>query len=127
MLSDPRPVEQLPMAPTRLLPDLPANSVETRIAHAWLRLGGIEEQWGDLTGRSLRLTEIRALCPDIPRTDFDNAVRRLEQHPDAWVIPEDDQQHLTPADRDAAVRVGIKDLHLIRFAPTGISAIGGRR
>ena len=76
------------------------------------QLGGGEAQLGRVVQRVLR----DALA-DVSRDDLDTALRELDRARDVDLIPEENQKTLTPADRAAAVVVGVDHHHLLRIAP----------
>lgn len=99
------PVPQTP-APRKPDPEPSAADVEGRIRAAYAELAGEPGAW-------VSLTRLRPRLSDVPRTEFDEALRRLNRHADVNIIPESNQKMLADADRDAAVRIGEQDKHLL--------------
>lgn len=59
------------------------------------------------------LTRLRRLFPDVPKADFDQALRELSRASDVNIAPESNQKILTAEDRAAAVRIGRQNKHLL--------------
>lgn len=69
--------------------------------------------WALANGRTwVLLTEVRDLI-DATKGEIDAALRLMERQTGVHLAPEADQKQLTRADRDAAVRIGGRDKHLI--------------
>jgi hypothetical protein len=64
-------------------------------------------------GEFVRLRELRLRLPDIPRADLDSALVALFTAQRINLIPQENQQALTDADRESALRVGGENKHLI--------------
>lgn len=64
-------------------------------------------------GDWVRLAKIRLLLGDAQRLDVDRTLRRMARQPDVRIVPDEDQKSLTAADREAAVRIGEHDNHLL--------------
>ncbi len=75
--------------------------------------GGDDGDW-------VSITRLRALLPDVSRSDFDQAVRDLHRQPGVNVEGRPDRWALNQADHDAAVTIAGEPRHLIaiqRLAP----------
>ncbi len=82
------------------------GDVEALIRTAYWKLASRPQEW-------VRLTDVRPLLEGAPRAEVDAVLKRMEQAPDVHLAPEADQKTLTDTDREAAVRVGGKDQHLL--------------
>ncbi len=93
-------------------PVIPGHEpAEDRIRGAYNQLAGDP---GDL----IPLAQLRAAVPDVPKEDFDQAVKDLAvKAGDAAVEEQTNQKTLTQADRDAAVHIGGRDQHLLGIDP----------
>jgi hypothetical protein len=65
------------------------------------------------TGEFVKLSELRLRLPDIARADLDEALVALFTAQRINLIPQENQQALTDADRESALRVGDENKHLI--------------
>lgn len=64
------------------------------------------------------ITDLRRELSNMPRADVDEALVRLaRQDPNVSVVPETKQLSLTPADREAALRMGNQDKHWLLINP----------
>ncbi len=95
------------------LPDAPAGP-DTSLA---LRIRGAYTELAAKPGAWVALVRLRNALADVPRDDLDTALRELDRARDVDLIPEENQKTLTPADRAAAVVVGVDHHHLLRIAP----------
>jgi hypothetical protein len=86
-------------------PVTPDGDVEGRIRAAYRQLAREPRDW-------VRLAELRPLV-GAAREEVDTALRQLNRSHRASIIPEQNQRVLTPADEDAAVRIGGENKHLI--------------
>lgn len=87
----------------------PAPDLQDRIRLAYGKLAGSP---GDLVS----LTQLRPLLADTPRGPVDAALRQMSRARRANLVPQANQKTLSLADRDAAVRIGNEDCHLISVA-----------
>ncbi|OMC36950.1 hypothetical protein A5740_05805 [Mycobacterium sp. GA-1841] len=83
-----------------------AASPEVRLRTAYSGLAARPGGW-------VSLRSLRQAVPELPRPTVDAALISLYQQPGVSLIPEENQKVLTPADRDAAVKIGNQDKHLI--------------
>ncbi|MEO5875993.1 MAG: hypothetical protein ABIS86_18695 [Streptosporangiaceae bacterium] len=91
----------------RAVPATDAHAdLETRIREAYWSVADKPQDW-------VLLTEVRPLLGDAARAEVDSVLRQLERLPGVHLAPEADQKTLTGADRDAAVRIGGADQHLL--------------
>jgi hypothetical protein len=86
----------------------PAEEVELDVA---LRKAYAEIAPGQ--GELVSLAELRPRLGGADRSAVDAALVALSSAPDVRIIPESNQKTLTAAQRDAAVRIGNQDRHLI--------------
>ncbi|GAA3095556.1 MULTISPECIES: hypothetical protein [Nonomuraea] len=95
-----------------LQPDDPAEAadVEERIRAAYTALAARPGAW-------VSLTDVRDRLPDVPRSDVDATLVRMERLPDVNLVPESNQKTLGPRDRDAAVVIGDQAKHLLWIGP----------
>lgn len=61
------------------------------------------------------ITDVRAKLDDVGRAELDAEMLRLLDAGIVHIAPNADQQRLTPADRAAALVIGGKPKHLIKF------------
>jgi len=101
------PTTDIPAADTLTADALTADEVEARIRAAYRELAAGPGEW-------VRLSRLRPLLDDIPRGQVDEALRRMNRTLAVTVAPDEDQKALTDADREAAVRIGVQDKHLLR-------------
>jgi hypothetical protein len=64
-------------------------------------------------GGWVSLTRLRDALSEIPRDELDEALLRLDLEPRIDLIPEANQKTLSSADREAAIRIGGEDKHLL--------------
>jgi hypothetical protein len=67
----------------------------------------------DEPGSLVSLVRLRAELADVPRRDLDAALVDFDHQRGISLLPQEDQKLLTDDDRAAAVRIGVKDNHLI--------------
>ncbi len=65
------------------------------------------------SGEFVKLSELRLRLADIPRTDLDSALAVMFTTQRINLIPQENQQALSAADRDSALRIGGEYKHLI--------------
>lgn len=88
---------------------VPATDLETRIGSAYRKLSldsGLP--W-------VGLLALREELADVDRTDLDAALQQLSRQPGVHVQAEANQQALTSADHEAAVRFGGSSRHLLKI------------
>jgi hypothetical protein len=64
-------------------------------------------------GEFVKIRELRAQLPDVTRGDLDAALEKLYRSQRINLIPQSNQQALSDADRQAALRVGDELKHLV--------------
>jgi hypothetical protein len=82
------------------------GDLQSRVRSAYGRLA-------DEPGSLVRLVRLRAELADIPRRDLDAVLVEFDHQRGVSLVPQEDQKLLTDEDRAAAVRIGVKDNHLI--------------
>jgi hypothetical protein len=85
--------------------------LESHIRKAYEKLAPKPGAW-------VGLAQLRSLLGNVAKADVDNALRQMNQSPDVNIVPESNQKILAPADREAAVRLGGQDKHLISIEGT---------
>ena len=98
--------------------DLPAVSNLTgglarRLEDAYLDLAGPADAYID----AVNLADLREKLPDIGREQLDTELLRLLDDGVVNIAPNPDQQKLTPKDKAAAIMIGGKLKHLVKFIP----------
>ena len=89
-----------PAAPRR-----PA-SLRERIRQAYRSLASLPRDW-------VELRDLRAQLGDWPRREVDLELARMFREKEVNLTLHEDRGGLTQADRDAALRLGVEDMHLI--------------
>lgn len=101
---DDEPEDVKPAAPsTKSASD---GDLQARVRSAYGKLA-------DEPGSLVRLVRLRAELADVSRRDLDAALVEFNQLRGVSLVPVEDQKMLTDEDRAAAVRIGVKDNHLI--------------
>lgn len=78
----------------------------------WNRLRGIWDSLED-DDESIGLDKVRAAFPEMPRAVFDKNLLMLQRTRRIVINPHEDPARITPELREAALRVGKKDMHFI--------------
>ena len=84
----------------------PAGSLRGRIRQAYRSLASRPWDW-------VELRDLRAQLGDWPRREVDLELVRMFREKDVNLTLHEDRGRLTQADRDAALRLGVDDMHLI--------------
>ena len=84
----------------------PAGSPRDRIRQAYHSLASRPGDW-------VELRDLRAQLGDWPRREVDLELVRMFRKRDVNLTLHEDRGRLTQADRDAALRLGVDDMHLI--------------
>lgn len=84
----------------------PAPTVEDRIRDTYESLSAKRGAW-------VGLRMIRNAMPDVARVDLDAALLKMVLQPGVMLDPEFNQKTLTAADRDASIRMGGENMHLL--------------
>jgi hypothetical protein len=88
-------------------PKAPAEPVtDTKIATLYRQLADKQGDW-------VRLADLRPLLNGAARTDVDKVLKTMSKAGHAHLAPDPDRKSLTPADREAAIRIGGEDNHLL--------------
>lgn len=82
------------------------RDLQSRVRSAYRKLT-------DEPGGLVSLVQLRAELADVPRRDLDAALVEFDHQRGITLIPQEDQKLLTDEDRAGAVRIGVKDNHLI--------------
>ena len=77
------------------------------------RIRASYEKLAERPGDYVNLTDLRGEFNGSSRTEMDEALRQLNAAKGVILAPQEDQGLLTAQDRDAALRVGIQDVHLL--------------
>ena len=84
----------------------PAGSLRDRIRQAYRSLARRPRDW-------VELRDLRAQLGDWPRLEVDQELVRMFREKDVNFTLHEDRGRLTQVDRDAALRLGVDDMHLI--------------
>ena len=84
----------------------PAGSLRDRIRQAYRNLASRPWDW-------VELRDLRKQLGDWPRREVDLEIIRMFREKDVNLTLHEDRGRLTQADRDAALRLGVDDMHLI--------------
>jgi hypothetical protein len=77
------------------------------------KIATLYRQLADKQGDWVRLAELRPLLNGSARTDVDTMLKNMSKAGQAHLAPDPDRKSLTPADREAAIRIGGEDNHLL--------------
>jgi hypothetical protein len=86
--------------------ELTAAEIESRIRAAYRKLAPSPRDW-------VGLVDLRPLLGDAPTQEVDAVLKELSRIGQVHLVPESNRKTLTPADHDAAVRIGGEDSHLL--------------
>jgi hypothetical protein len=64
-------------------------------------------------GAYILLADLRRKLSSVSRQDLDAALRRMTASGRVLLAPEEDQKRITKTDREAAIRIGARDKHLV--------------
>jgi hypothetical protein len=93
--------------PVAAPPPTASGNVETGIRNAYRKLAKAPGGW-------VSLADLRPMLGGFNRAQVDRAlVAMIEESTDVNLVPESNQKALTPAQREAAVRIGDQNKHLI--------------
>lgn len=87
------------------VPEKPGDIAEL-IRAAYLRLASEP-------GKFVKLRELRAELSDIPRSEIDSSLDGMYRAQQVNLVPQSNQQALTQADRESALRIGGEAKHMI--------------
>lgn len=85
---------------------LVAADLTDRIRETYAAIASPPRAW-------VSIGDIRRKLDDVPRSDLDAALRRLEQAADVNIVPESNQKTLSEDERAAAVIIGDQPKHLL--------------
>lgn len=88
------------------VPPRPAGSLRDRIRQAYRNLSSRPWDW-------VELRDLRAQLGDWPRGEVDGELIGMFRAKEVNLTLHEDRGRLTQADRDAALRLGVDDMHLI--------------
>lgn len=77
------------------------------------RVEAAYRQLAPASGEFVKLRELRERLEDIPRHDVDSALAAMFTSQRINLIPQENQQALSPAERESALRIGGEHKHLI--------------
>ena len=83
-----------------------AGSLGARIRQAYRNLASRPRDW-------VELRDLRTALGDWPRREVDRELTRMFREKDVNLTLHEDRRRITPADREAALRIGVDDMHLI--------------
>nr|BFE53267.1 hypothetical protein GCM10017745_66940 [Saccharothrix mutabilis subsp. capreolus] len=86
--------------------DLTSEEIQHRIITVYRGLARAPRDW-------VGLVELRPMLGDIPVAEVDAVLKELSRTGQAHLVPESNRKALTPADHEAAIRIGGEDNHLI--------------
>ncbi|MCY3845373.1 MAG: hypothetical protein OXH69_17760 [Acidobacteria bacterium] len=98
-------IQELFAATSSAVPQ-PSGSLRDRIREAYRNLASRPWDW-------VELRDLRAQLGDWPRRDVDPELIRMFRAKEVNLTLHEDRGRLTQADRDAALRLGVDDMHLI--------------
>ena len=84
----------------------PAGSLRDRIRQVYRNLASRPGDW-------VELRDLRKQLGDWPRREVDLEIVRMFREKDVNLTLHEDLRRVTEADRDAALRIGVDDMHLI--------------
>jgi hypothetical protein len=96
--------DEPPPSPTP--PPLGAKNIEASLLDAYRRAAKGAGEW-------VHLDKIRAELRHVPESDVDRALRQLARAKRIHLAPDDYQSSLSPAERQAAIKIGGRENHLI--------------
>jgi hypothetical protein len=77
------------------------------------RIEGVYRGLASGPGEFVKLRELRLRLPEIQRSDLDSALGAMYRRQRVNLVPQSNQQALSEADREAALRIGGEHKHLI--------------
>ncbi|MET7396356.1 hypothetical protein ABZS66_23030 [Dactylosporangium sp. NPDC005572] len=89
---------------------LPADEIEQAIRRAYRKLADPDGSW-------VGLADVRQELGSIPRRDVDGVLILMTRMRGVQIEEETNQKALTQRDRDAAVRIGSRDQHVLAIEP----------
>lgn len=101
-----RYLDHIEKGPAEVFAITPAESLEDRIRAIYQKLA-------ETRGSNVSLADLRQELNGVPRTEMDDALLRLNLAKGVTLAPQENQRLLTKEERDAALRVGIQNVHLL--------------
>jgi hypothetical protein len=86
--------------------ELTTDEIEKRIRTAYGKLARSPRDW-------VGLVDLRPMLGDAPTRDVDAVLKELSRAGRVHLVPRSNRKLLTPADHDAAIRIGGEDNHLL--------------
>ena len=86
-------------------PRIPPEGLKARIFDSWAKRTGGRRTW-------VSLVNLRADIADVDQDVLTETMRAMHVADVISLIPEENRRAITPADRQAAVRIGNEDRHL---------------
>ncbi|HEX5401312.1 MAG TPA: hypothetical protein VFX16_03310 [Pseudonocardiaceae bacterium] len=86
--------------------ELTPEEIESRIRAAYRELAPAPRDW-------VALADLRLKLGDAPRKDVDAVLKAMSSVKQAVLVPDSNRKALTPADHEAAIRVGGEANHLL--------------
>lgn len=103
-----RYLDHIEKGPAEVFAITPVESLEDRIHATYQKLA-------ETPGSNVSLADLRQELNGVPRTEVDDALLRLNSAKGVTLAPQENQRLLTKQERDAALRVGIQNVHLLRI------------
>jgi hypothetical protein len=103
-----RYLDRIEKGPAEVFAVTPVESLEDRIRAIYQKLA-------ETPGSNVSLADLRQELNGVPRTEVDDALLRLNLAKGVTLAPQENQRLLTKQERDAALRVGIQNVHLLRI------------
>jgi hypothetical protein len=88
--------------------ELPPEEIERRIRNAYRKLARASRDW-------VGLVDVRPLLGEVPTAKVDAVLKDLSRRKQLSLVPESNRKALRAADREAAIRIGGEDNHLLRI------------
>jgi hypothetical protein len=101
-------VAEEPAAEERIPEELVPEEIERRIRNAYGKLARTPRDW-------VGLVDVRPLLGDAPSAEVDAVLKDLSRRKQLSLVPESNRKALRAADREAAIRIGGEDNHLLRI------------
>lgn len=90
---------------------VPAGDLRTRVRTAYEKLAKYPR---DL----VRLADLRSLLNGAAQEDIDGVLKQMSRNREANLVPGSNRKALTDADREASLRIGTQDMHLLSIEPS---------
>lgn len=103
-----RYLDHIEKGPAEVFAITPVEPLEDRIRAIYRKLA-------ETPGSNVSLADLRQELNGVPRTEVDDVLLRLNLAKGVTLAPQENQRLLTEQERDAALRVGIQNVHLLRI------------